>query len=514
MSPSFTNTYCYLRKSRADGEETVEEVLSKHERIIQEYAVRTWNAELPQSRILREVQSGETISSRPVMRQLIEKIKEKEVEAVLVVDLQRLSRGDLLDVGTLSQLFELTGCLILTPQKSYCLKDEYDRRFFEMELMHGNDYLEYTKKIMGRGREQSAREGNYVGSRRPFGYERIFVNKRPTLAIVPEEAEIIRLIFELYTGPDRLGPYLIASRLNEMGLHPQRADKWTQDAVRSIIINPLYIGKILWNRRKTEKEYRNGEIVTTRNLSEDFILSDGKHEPIISREIWDRANEIRKTRTHPPARRDRSKLVNPLAGLMRCSVCGKAMSYKLCYDHKYKTPLPPIFICTTMGCETRGSTVSDTMSALEALLRKTAGELEVEEARQETPFDPTEYSRQIYMNQIAEMEKQRERLYDFLERGVYDEETFLKRNASLRQKIEEAQARLSEIHEKEKTADETAAFGSTLQRCIESINNPSSSAESVNQLLKEILSRIIYKRAKTTRFKKDNVPLELELIFK
>ena len=40
MSPSFTNTYCYLRKSRADGEETVEEVLSKHERIIQEYAVR------------------------------------------------------------------------------------------------------------------------------------------------------------------------------------------------------------------------------------------------------------------------------------------------------------------------------------------------------------------------------------------------------------------------------------------------------------------------------------------
>ena len=40
MSPSFTTTYCYLRKSRADGEETVEEVLSKHERIIQEYAVR------------------------------------------------------------------------------------------------------------------------------------------------------------------------------------------------------------------------------------------------------------------------------------------------------------------------------------------------------------------------------------------------------------------------------------------------------------------------------------------
>ena len=215
----FSRLVAYLRKSRADGEETVEEVLAKHERILQDYVTNTWGVPLPDSKIFREVQSGETIAARPVMQQLIGMVQRKEVDGVLVVELQRLSRGDLLDVGTLSQLFLYTGCVILTPTRTWNLSDEYDKRFFEMELMHGNDYLEYTKRIMGRGRERSVRDGNYIGSRPPYGYERVFVDKRPTLAIVPNEAEIVRMIFALYTEVDHLGPTRIANRLNEMGLH-------------------------------------------------------------------------------------------------------------------------------------------------------------------------------------------------------------------------------------------------------------------------------------------------------
>lgn len=512
--PSFAKSYAYLRKSRADGEESVEEVLEKHEHIIQDYCRRTWNAELPESHILREVRSGETIASRPVMQHLISMIQDKEAEAVLVVDLQRLSRGDLIDVGELSRLFLYTGCEILTPQKSYNLKDDYDRRFFEMELLHGKDYLEYTKKIMSRGREQSAREGNYIGSRPPYGYKRVFVDKRPTLSVVPEEAEVVRMIFELYAGAERLGPHLIAARLNEMGLHSQRSDSWTAQAVRNIIENPIYIGKIRWNRRKTVKEYRDGSIVETKPVAKDYILVDGRHEPIITTELWERAAEAARTRAHPAARHDRSTIVNPLSGLLCCSVCGKMMAYKQCYDHKTKKPLPPIFICTTKGCSTRGGTYADTMRTLLELLQISAGELTVERYGAEPSFDPSEHSRTIFKAQLAELNTQQERLYDFLERGIYDEQTFLTRNAALREKIAKAEASLAELEGNEKNAEEKARFRSTLKMCIESLEDPSSSAESINKVLKQIVKRVDYTRPKTTRFRRDSEPISLSLVFK
>ena len=514
MLPSFSKSYAYLRKSRADGEESVEEVLEKHERIVQDYCRRTWNADLPESHILREVASGETIASRPVMQQLIGMIQQKGAEAVLVVDLQRLSRGDLIDVGELSRLFLYTGCEILTPQKSYSLRDDYDRRFFEMELMHGRDYLEYTKKIMSRGREQSAREGNYIGSRAPYGYRRVFVDKRPTLSIVPDEAEVVRLIFELYAGSDRMGPHLIADRLNEMGLRSQRMDHWTPAAVRNVIENPVYIGKIRWNRRKEVKEFRDGQIVTTQPIADDYLLVDGKHEPIISDELWQRAAEAAKTRAHPSARHDRSTIVNPLSGLLCCVNCGKMMSYKLCYDHKTKNPLPPIYLCTTRGCTTRGGTYADTMKTLGDLLRKSAAELDVAEEQGGPAFDPAEHSRQIYKTQLAELKAQQERLYDFLERGIYDEETFLTRNAVLREKIGTAEARLAELNENEKTAEEKERFRSSLQACIDALADPSSTAESLNKVLKRIIRRIDYRRERTTRFRCDSVPLDLSIVYK
>ena len=511
---SFAHTVAYLRKSRADGEESVEEVLSKHERIIQDYCVRTWNAPLPEKKIFREVQSGETIASRPVMQQLISLVQEKEVEAVLVVDLQRLSRGDLLDVGTLSQLFQFTGCKILTPTKTYDLKDEYDKRFFEMELMHGNDYLEYTKKIMKRGREQSAREGNYIGSRRPYGYERVFVDKKPTLSPIPAEAEVVRLIFNLYAGPDHLGPVLIADRLNGMGLRSLRMDHWTPQAVRNVIENPVYIGMIRWNRRKEVKEFRNGQIVTTQPVAEDYILVEGKHEPIIDRETWDRAVEAAKTRSHPSARHDRNTIVNPLSGLLVCSVCGKAISYKQCYDHKTKKPIPPIYICTTKGCTTRGATYADTLRTLSDSLRKTLAKLEFENDHSAPAFDPAEHSRAIFREELADLARQQERLYEFLERGTYDEATFLKRNAVLREKIEAAERNLKDLSEKEKTAEEKEAFRSALQQCITALSDSSTSAESLNILLKGIIRRIDYTRAKTTRFRRDADHVSLSVIFK
>lgn len=509
-SPSaFIKTYAYLRKSRADGEESVEEVLAKHERMIQDYAVRTWKVEIPEDHIFREVASGETIASRPMIQKLIGMIQRKEVEAVLCVDLQRLSRGDLVDVGELSRLFWTTKCKILTPVHSYDLSDEHDRKFFEMELMHGNDYLEYTKKIMSRGRRQSVLEGNYIGSRDPYGYVRVFVDKKPTLAVNPKEAEIVKLIFRLYTA-EHLGPHLIADRLNQMGIPSQKSDHWSPVSVRTVLENTLYIGKVSWDRKKTVKEYRDGKLVKTRPRSDDYIIVDGKHEAIIDLETWNKAREIASTRAHPSARHDRSKIVNPLSGLLFCKDCGYMMSYKQCYDHKSKAPINPIYICTTKGCPCRGAPVYFVLGQVKDNLVQYQRTLD---ANTETAPDNSSVTstREILEKELAELQRAQNKLYDLLERGIYSEEVFIDRSAKNKARTDSIKKSLSEIAEKDKTKIDKENFKASLQRCIDMLAMEDADAQTLNLQLKTIISRISYQRAKdpTRAF----TPIQMTVIF-
>ena len=160
---SFDSIIIYLRKSRSDDPaQTVEEVLAKHERILQDYCMKEYGKAIPEKRIYREVVSGETIQDRPVMQQLLKELEAENISGVLIVEPQRLSRGDLQDCGQIINSFRYTNTAVITPGKTYDLSDEYDRKFFEMELTRGNDYLEYTKKILSRGRVASVRQGNYI----------------------------------------------------------------------------------------------------------------------------------------------------------------------------------------------------------------------------------------------------------------------------------------------------------------------------------------------------------------
>ena len=102
------------------------------------------------------------------------------------------------------KLLKHTNTMVITPQHYYNLSDEYDWDAFERELKRGNDYLEYTKKILNRGRLLSVSQGNYIGSIPPYGYDKVWVldgkRKCPTLAENKEEADVVRMIFDLYVN--------------------------------------------------------------------------------------------------------------------------------------------------------------------------------------------------------------------------------------------------------------------------------------------------------------------------
>lgn len=92
---------------------------------------------VPEENIFREVVSGETIKDRPEFLKLLRLIESPDIKAILVVEVQRLSRGDLEDAGRLMKILRFTHTQVITPHKIYDLEDEYDRDFFERELKRG-----------------------------------------------------------------------------------------------------------------------------------------------------------------------------------------------------------------------------------------------------------------------------------------------------------------------------------------------------------------------------------------
>lgn len=316
----------YGRKSRTDDPLlTLEEVLEKHSKILEEYAIRNLGGPIPDENKYREVKSSERIDDRPEMVRLLKAIESPAVKAILIVEVQRLSRGDLEDAGRLIKLLRYTNTYVITPTKTYDLRDEYDRDAFERELKRGNEYLEYYKKIQARGKLASVREGNYVGSVAPFGFDRIKVQDGKkhyfTLSEKKEEADVVRLIFDWYAN-EGLGTLNICRRLESMGIKTKSGgDKWHSYVIFSILENVHYIGCVRWNWRKTVKIIEDQEIKELRPKAkvDEYLIFEGKHDGIVSKEIFDKAAKVRGSK--PPVKNDVT-VKNPFVNLVYCKTCG------------------------------------------------------------------------------------------------------------------------------------------------------------------------------------------------
>lgn len=313
----------YLRKSRAERNETVEEVLARHEKILQDYAIQTFGEKIPEANIYREVVSGETLDERIEIKKVFNRLENEPIRALLVVEPQRISRGRLTDCGRVIDILEYTDTWVVTVTKTYDLTNKFDKQLFEAQLMQGNQYLEYHKEIMDRGKNLSIREGKFVGSTPPFGYDRKALDKGFMLVKHPVEAPIVETIFNLFVD-ENLTTKEIATYLNKHQMKPKKNDLWDYEMVRHIMKNEVYYGSTAWGKRPTVKKLINGEITKMRISSEEYMLVRGKHEPIISKEKWDIAQE--KIKGNPSSRTGLNRdLQNPLAGLVFCKKCGHSL---------------------------------------------------------------------------------------------------------------------------------------------------------------------------------------------
>lgn len=336
----------YGRKSRTDDPLlTLEEVLEKHSKILEEYAIQHLGGPIPPENKFKEVKSSERIDDRPEMVKLLKAIESPAVKAILIVEVQRLSRGDLEDAGRLIKLLRYTNTYVITPTKTYDLRDEYDRDAFERELKRGNEYLEYFKKIQARGKLASVREGNYVGSVAPFGFNRVKVQDGKkhyfTLEEKKEEADIVRLIFEWYAN-EGVGATGICRRLESMNVKTKSGcSRWKSSIIFSILENVHYIGCVRWNWRKTIKIIEDQEVKELRPKAkvDEYLIFEGKHDGIVSNEIFEKASRVRGSK--PPVKNDVS-VKNPYVNLIYCKVCGSRWGRRTYEKHGVEFAKPKL----------------------------------------------------------------------------------------------------------------------------------------------------------------------------
>jgi len=493
----------YLRKSRADLDAEARgegETLSKHKKELMELSKQK---QFHIIHIYEEIVSGETIIHRPQMLKLLEDVDKGKYEAVLCMDLDRLGRGNMQDQGLILETFKKSKTQIITPRKIYDLNDEFDEEYSEFETFMARRELKLITRRMQRGRIRSIEEGNYISTYPPFGYRIKELNDGRTLEPHHEQANIVKWIFEWYTNSDinkRIGANEIANRLNAMGKKTAKDRDWQGHSVLHILKNPTYAGRIQWKRKEIKKSTKPGKAKDTRTRpQQEWIDIKGKHEPLISLTIFQKAQEVLKSKYHVPYQLERG-LTNPLAGLIKCGHCGASMVYR-----PYTKQAPHIKCYRQPRCQSKASNFALVETKLLNGLRDW---LDNYKAQWEKNTQPESLIDEITIKkhalasltkELEELKHQKENLYDLLERQIYDKDTFLERSTHLAERIEQTLMSIENTQKELQLEIERQQAHADIIPKIERVLDlytKTDDPKKKNALLKSVLKKAVYKKEK------------------
>lgn len=486
----------YLRKSQMDrdfDELTVEETLKRHRNILDEYVRRN---NLNVTVILEEVVSGESLSSRPKMLELLELVNTGEYAGVVCMDIDRLSRGASVDSGYIMQVLQVNDCKIFTPQKTYDLNNEHDEQFADMKFMFSRYELQTINKRLKAGRDSSVREGKFVGSIAPFGYEKVKLKgeKGYTLKILPNEAEVVRMIFDWYTK-DGLGTGQIASRLNELRIKPRFSDEWAGNTVLQMIRNEHYVGKSVAKRYPIRKQFVDGKLVKRSYRNKEYELYDGRQEPIITTQQFEQAQLIRNNNYVAPAKIS-TTLSNPFAGVLYCAICGTPMK-RHTSSTKHKNTHARLKCPKEKTCGCKSSILDDVEQAIvDAMTDWLEGYILTIDTDIPIKNDGLETSLAMLKSKLEELFEQQDTICELHEKKEYSDRLFQRRNAALESEIDKVESDIRDLEIKIAEQEEEEVINlniiPTTQKLLE--NYDTLTPKEKNDLWKEVLHKVTYKK--------------------
>ena len=303
----------YIRVSTVEQHKHGES-LAGQRRTIREFAERN-NYELVDI-YADEGISGRTIKARPGVQQLIEDSKADKFDVVVIWKLTRLGRS-MKDVLSISEILYANNVELRSISESFDINSSSGRmllgmlaNFAEFERAQTSENVKMS--MMSIVKNQNRYPGGLM-----LGY-RSGENSdgEKTLLIKEDEAETVRLIYKLYL--EGHGYRAIANQLNSQNLKTVRGNTFSTTAVKDILKNVHYVGKIKYN------QYENWTVKRRKGYNPNYIVAEGNHEPIIDEDTFNRVQDRLKIRSRQPKWNNRGE--NLLTGLLRCPECEGAMA--------------------------------------------------------------------------------------------------------------------------------------------------------------------------------------------
>ena len=277
--------------------------------------------------------SGKNIQGRQDFQRMLNDIQDgkDDVSYVLVFKLSRFGRNAA-DVLNSLQLMQDFGVNLICVEDGIDSSKDAGKLMISVLSAVAEIERENIRTQTMAGREQKAREGKWNGGFAPYGYKL----ENGNLVIAEDEVEVIRVIYDRYIHTNE-GVAGVAKYLNRNGYTKKLRQNntipgFSRDFVKNVLYNPVYMGKIAYGRRRTEKKQGTRNEMHVVEQSE-FPVYEGQHEAIISEEDWYLAQEKRKINSFK-----REKVNNPdhahiLSGILKCPCCGKSMYGNIAKAH-------------------------------------------------------------------------------------------------------------------------------------------------------------------------------------
>lgn len=497
IRPIGLDCFIYLRKSRKDVEVEksalargeIFDTLKRHRQQLMELARRERHNVVE---IFEEVVSGEYISDRPQIQRMLRELEAGVADAVLVMDLDRLGRGDMVDMGTIFRILQYSETMVITPGEVIDPTSEGAELLFGVKSILSREELKGITRRLQRGRRVSAKEGKSITKKPPYGYRR---DENLKLYPDPETAWVVQYIFRRMT--EGAGRIQIGQELDRMGVKPPDKEKWCPSTITAILKNEVYLGHIIWGKVRYIK--RNGRYIRKKVPPDQWVICYNAHEPLVSEEKWLRANEEHSHRWRPP-KHPTKPLSNPLAGLVRCGNCGHSLWKMPRQDRRDQIR------CVNPACKgiQRGAVFELVEQRILEGLQKIVREFElnsreVQQQEEENIISFKQAQLRQLQKEMDELQKQKHNLHDFLERGIYTVDVFMERNRIVADKIKTVQDQIDQVNQeieqeemKERNKNEIIPKIKTVIAEYHETDDP----QRKNRLLKSVLEKAVYFRKK------------------
>ena len=438
------------------------------------------------SKIFYEVGiSGRKADKRPEFQKMIGLAKESDhpADAILVWKYSRFARNQEESIVYKSLLKKKHNVDVISVSEP--LVDGPFGSLIERIIEWMDEY--YSVRLSGevtRGMKEKAERGGYQ-ARPPLGYK-IVSHKEPPV-IVPEEAEIVKLIFEKYVH-DGMGLFEIARLLNSHNFKTSHGKEFERRSIEYILQNPTYCGMVRWNRTINESKEIRPE--------SEWIIAEGEQPAIISKELFDKAQERYKREYRPRGARPASTYKHWLSGIVKCPACGRTMTACKIENNKQTYCYFRCYGYSKGKCAAKNSISS--LKLEPAVLESIKSVLDtgkITYRKIEAKTEDTADLKTILEDQIKKIDVKLQRIKEAYMNGIDTMEEYKENKRIVQGEKDSLEKQLSELkEEKISTKNEDNDMLMRVKNVYDILSSDSVDATTKNEVLRSVVEKIVYDR--------------------